>query len=152
MNRRMALVAAGAIALAGVGILAAQQLGVSERRVTLKSRILAYNEKIKSMEPRPRREEIRAHVTTMMGDYFRLGMSYEEVLETLEENDLKIYSSSINTIDSRFNEPVYFDVSIISVLKIPTWSLLSGFYYRIFFGFKNNGLDVFRASRIYKGF
>lgn len=151
MNRRMALLAAGAIALLGVGAVAALKLGGSEGRVTLKSRILDYDKSRKSMRPRPSLKEIEAHITAMMGEYFHIGMSYQEVVKILEENALIVDSTSVNERDWRFDEPAYFDVTIISVLKIPTWNLLVSFQYRIFFGFKNKGLDTFRFVRIGTG-
>lgn len=85
MNRRMALLAAGAIALAGMGAVATRQLGGSSRgvgKVSLKSRILDYEKNFRTMRSRPSPKETDEHITAMMGEYFRIGMSYEDVIKT----------------------------------------------------------------------
>lgn len=132
MNRRMALLAAGAIALAGAGVFAALELGGSDGRVTLKSRILDYEKSLQTMRSRPSPEEIGAHVAAMMGEYFRLGMSNEEVVKILGENDLAIDDTAFNEVDSRFDGTVYYDVSISALIPIPTWNPLILFNYMFF--------------------
>lgn len=150
MNRRMALLAAGAIALAGVGAVAARQLGGSRRsegKVTLKSRILDYNNSIKYLRKPPSQEESDAHVTAMMGEYFYIGMSYDDVVAILSENDLTADEKYENTRDYRFiNPPAYFNRSIVSLVRLPGGGLLVTLQYRLILEFKADRLDEFKAA------
>jgi hypothetical protein len=154
MNRRRVMIGAGLVALAGLSAFAAPSLFTrryDEGKVTLRSRILDYNAVIKRMEPFPDSEKIDADITTLMGEYFRIGMSYDECVKILEENDLKVDEKYTNERDYRFpQKKIYFSPSIVSIVKLSAWNLVS-FEYRLGLGFHNSELDEISASRVGTG-
>ncbi len=149
MNRRRMLIAAGTIALAAAGSLAAWSWGLFSRgdgRVTLKSRVLKYNRSLIYMRTRPSQEESDAYVTRMLSEYFHVGMPYDEVVSVLIENDLGVDESSENMRDYRvISPPSYFNRSIVSRVGLPARGLFVTFTYRLIFRFKNDYLDEFKA-------
>ena len=148
-NRRRMLIAAGTIALAAAGSLAAWSWGFFSRgdgRVTLKSRVLKYNRSLIYMRTRPSQEESDAYVTRMMSEYFHVGMPYDEVVKLLIENDLAADENYENTRDYRSKNPsASFNRSIVSRIRLPAGGLFVSLTYRLIFEFKDDRLEVFRA-------
>ena len=149
------MVGAGLVALAGAGALAAPGFFTRSRnegKVTLRSRILEYEDRLKTLDPFPRTESIEADIIAMMGEYFHIGMSYDECIKLLEENDLKVDERYTDERDYRFpKQKIYFSPAIVSVIKLPTINPLVSFQYRLGFGFHKSKLDEFSASRVGTG-
>jgi hypothetical protein len=154
MNRRRVIIGAGLVAFAGLSAFAAPGFFTSrydEGKVTLRSRILDYNDVIKKMEPFPDSEKIDADITALMGEYFRIGMSYDECMKILEENDLSVDEKYQKNPDVLPESPIYFYESTVSVIDLQTWIPLFSFSYRIILRFNNKMLDDFEAARVGTG-
>jgi len=152
MNRRRVMVGAGLVVLAGVSALAAPGLFTRSRnegKVTLRSRILEYEDRLETLDPFPRTESIKADIIAMLGEYFHIGMSYDECIRLLEENDLKVDERYTDERDYRFQEQkIYFNPAIVSVINLPTINPLVSFQYRLVLRFHQSKLDQISASRV----
>ena len=133
----------------GVGAVAVSNfIDQSDQKVTLRSRILAFDKADKSMSL----EQIGETVAQMMSEYFQLGMSEEECVRILLANDLKVDERSTDERDFRISsQRIYFNPTIVAVIHRPTWDPLVGFQYRLILRFTNGKLDQFGASFVGTG-
>ena len=150
MNRRTATIAGLGLALAlGMGVLVVAKLtDPSDEKVTLRSRILAFDKAGKLHT----KEQVDEIVTQMMAEYFQLGMSEDECVRILLANDLKVDERHTNERDYRVSsQHVYFNPTIVAVIRLPTWNPLVSFQYILILRFTNGKLDQIRASFVGTG-
>jgi hypothetical protein len=120
--------------------------------VTLRSRVLDYEDSFDKMEKFPEKGYIDIIITRLMEEYFKIGMSYEECVKILEDNDLAVDEKYTNEPAYRIRDKrVYFSPSIVSVVRLPSWFPLVSCQYRLGLGFHNSILDEIRASRVCSG-
>lgn len=155
MNRRRVMVGAGLVALLGFNALAGPRLYRRIRnggKVTLRSRVLDYEDAIRRMEPFPSAESIAVDIKALMAEYFSIGVHYDDCIKILKDNNLKINEKYTNERDYRFSDKkIYFNPSIVSIINISTLSFFVTFEYRLGLGFHNSKLDEISASRVGTG-